>query len=82
MHPIALFDKRNEDEVRRVEEAEKEIVSEALALGGTLSGEHGIGLTKKAYLPMEIGSAEMTIARGLKRVFDPSGILNPGKIFI
>lgn len=80
LHPIALFDKRNPDEVRRVEEAEKEIFAEAVALRGTLSGEHGIGLSKRAYLHLEYGPVEMRIARGLKNLFDPANILNPGKI--
>lgn len=80
LHPIAMLDKRNPDEVRRAEEAEGEIISHALALGGTLSGEHGIGLAKKDFMPMEYGHTEMRIARGLKKLFDPNNLLNPGKI--
>lgn len=80
LHPTAMLDKRNPDEVRRAEEAEGEIISHALALGGTLSGEHGIGLVKKDFMPMEYGRTEMRIARGLKTLFDPNNMLNPGKI--
>ena len=50
----------------------------ALALGGTLSGEHGIGIAKKRFLGMEFSQASLEIMRGIKRVFDPDNILNPG----
>jgi glycolate oxidase len=59
----------------------KELFSEVLALGGTISGEHGIGITKKPYLAMEIKPAELGLMKDIRRVFDPKGILNPGKIF-
>jgi glycolate oxidase len=67
-------------------EAKKPIVTaaifvEALRLGGTLSGEHGIGVTKKAYMPLMFSVADLAIMRGVKAVFDPKGLLNPGKIF-
>jgi glycolate oxidase len=52
-----------------------------LALGGTLSGEHGIGITKAPYLPLEFDDTSLEIMRGIKRAFDPLNILNPGKIF-
>ena len=58
-----------------------EIFSYAVELGGTISGEHGIGLTKKSFLPSAIGEINVRVLRELKRVFDPKGILNPGKIF-
>ena len=50
-------------------------------LGGTLSGEHGIGVTKAAYLPLEQSTDLMAIQRQIKQVFDPKGLLNPGKIY-
>ena len=50
-------------------------------LGGTLSGEHGIGVSKAAYLPLEQGPELVALQQDLKRAFDPSGLLNPGKIF-
>lgn len=80
LHPIPLFDKRNPDDVTRVDEIEREIFTEAVALGGTLSGEHGIGMAKQAFMSLEYGPTEMRIARGLKRLFDPANILNPNKV--
>ena len=53
----------------------------AVELGGTLSGEHGVGVTKQPWLGIEVGEREMALMLALKRVFDPKGILNPGKIF-
>jgi glycolate oxidase len=80
LHPILLFDARKPDELRREEEAEKEIFAAALELNGTITGEHGIGLTKLAYLPWEFEPPVMEITRRLKATFDPQNILNPGKI--
>ena len=54
---------------------------ETIALGGTLSGEHGIGVTKAAFLPLEQSEGLIELQKGLKRVFDPKELLNPGKIF-
>ncbi len=81
LHPTFLTDERNQDEMHRVEEAFKEIFAEAIRLGGTITGEHGIGLAKKSFLPKFAGDAQMRVMRELRRVLDPSGILNPGKIF-
>lgn len=67
--------------VEKAERAVEEIFRAALAAGGTLSGEHGIGNTKSKYLSMEIQPREMALMRELKRLFDPKNILNPGKIF-
>lgn len=63
-----------------VPEMIRAIFSLTVSLGGRISGEHGIGLTQKAYLPLALSDAEIRIIRDLKRVFDPLGILNPGKI--
>jgi glycolate oxidase len=65
----------------KAEEAVKEIFAESLRLGGTMSGEHGIGLTKAPYLGMELADAAMATMKKVKQLFDPNGILNPGKIF-
>jgi glycolate oxidase len=81
LHPTFLTDERNQDEMRRVEEAFKEIFAEAIRLGGTITGEHGIGVAKKSFLPQFAGNASMRVMRELKRAFDPENILNPGKIF-
>ncbi len=79
LHPLILFDQRDEAEKRRVEEATKEIFREALSLGGTLSGEHGIGLAKKPFLQLEFDPVAMSITKRIKESLDPKGILNPGK---
>jgi glycolate oxidase len=79
LHPCVMFDKRDADEQARVDAAFDEIVEEALALGGTLSGEHGIGLSKARFMRLEFDSVAMNVMKGIKDYFDPLGILNPGK---
>jgi glycolate oxidase len=81
LHPTFLTDERNKDEMRRVEEAFHEIFEEAIRLGGTITGEHGVGLAKKGFLPKFAGAAQMRVMRELRRALDPRGILNPGKMF-
>jgi glycolate oxidase len=81
LHPTFLTDERNTDEMHRVEEAFKEIFAEAIRLGGTITGEHGIGVAKKSFLPQFAGQAQMRVMRELKRALDPNHILNPGKMF-
>src|SRR5271156_2828996 len=81
LHPTFLTDERNHEEMHRVEEAFKEIFDEAVRLGGTITGEHGVGLAKKSFLPKFLGDAQMRVSRELRRILDPNGILNPGKMF-
>jgi glycolate dehydrogenase FAD-linked subunit len=81
LHPTFLTDERNKDEMHRVEEAFKEIFNEAIRLGGTITGEHGVGVAKKSILPKFAGDAQMRVMRELRRTLDPNGILNPGKLF-
>ncbi len=81
LHPTFLTNERNQDEMHRVEEAFKEIFDEAIRLGGTITGEHGIGLAKKNFLPKFAGEAQMRVMRKLRRILDPNEILNPGKMF-
>jgi glycolate oxidase len=81
LHPTFLTDERNEDEIHRVHEAFKEIFNEAIRIGGTITGEHGIGLAKKEFLPKFAGDAQMRVMRELRKSLDPKGILNPGKMF-
>jgi FAD/FMN-containing dehydrogenase len=66
--------------MKRIGPIEEAIFEGALALDGTLTGEHGIGLSKRAYLSLELKGRELAISRDIKRAFDPNGILNPGKI--
>ncbi|WP_051840492.1 FAD-binding oxidoreductase [Streptomyces sp. NRRL F-5126] len=80
-HPIVCFDPQNEDEVRRAEEAFDEIMALGLRLGGTITGEHGVGVLKKDWLARELGPVELELQRQIKRAFDPLGLLNPGKLF-
>lgn len=81
LHPTFLTDERNHEEMERVEKAMVEIFDYAVKLGGTITGEHGVGLAKKAFLPKAIGCSSLNLMKALKRTLDPDGILNPGKIF-
>ncbi len=81
LHPTILTDERDADEMGRVEQAVGEIFQAALRLGGTVSGEHGIGFSKAHFLPMEMGPGAMGMMRAIKTALDPKGILNPGKMF-
>ena len=81
LHPTFLTDERNTEEMHRVEQAFKEIFEEAVRLGGTITGEHGVGLAKKGFLPGFLGDAQMKIMRELRKALDPNRILNPGKMF-
>lgn len=80
LHPTFLTDERNADEIHRVHEAFTEIFDKAIELGGTITGEHGIGLAKKDFLPKMAGEVGMEVYRRLKHAFDPNGILNPEKV--
>ena len=81
LHPTFLTNEKNSAEMARVEKAMGEIFDQAVSLGGTITGEHGVGLAKKAFLPRAIGDASLGLMRQLKRTLDPDNILNPGKIF-
>lgn len=81
IHVNVLIDKRKPSEVEKAQAAVKEIFQSALDLGGTLSGEHGIGITKAPYLPLELGDMGVEVMKRIKKAFDPNNILNPGKIF-
>lgn len=81
LHPTATTDARDHDEIRRVEQAFEEIFTAAIELGGTITGEHGVGIVKAPYLEWKIGEAGVDVMKGIKQAFDPLGILNPGKIF-
>lgn len=77
---VMVADKKDEAQVRRGHDAITEIFKAAVDLGGTLSGEHGIGLSKAEFMPLAFSAAEMELFRAIKRAFDPKGILNPGKM--
>jgi len=81
LHPIILYDERDPDEKKRAEAATADIFQAALELGGTLSGEHGIGLSKAPFFSMEHSNPETEVMRKIKNALDPNNILNPGKIW-
>jgi glycolate oxidase len=78
LHPLIMTDLRDEDEMARVDKALDELYEAAIGMGGTLSGEHGIGIAKDRFMSMEFSERAIQIMRGIKRVFDPNNILNPG----
>ncbi|MDO9085272.1 MAG: FAD-linked oxidase C-terminal domain-containing protein [Anaerolineaceae bacterium] len=82
LHPNILFDKRDPEQWKAVEQMVAEIFDAALSVGGTLSGEHGVGVLKRPYLEKALGPISVTVQRSIKQALDPQNILNPGKMFI
>jgi glycolate oxidase len=80
-HPVVCFDPTDPDATRRARDSFDAIMALGLDLGGTITGEHGVGLLKKDWLARELGPVSLELHRGIKQVFDPLGILNPGKVF-
>ncbi|MFB6616422.1 FAD-binding oxidoreductase [Streptomyces sp. NPDC085524] len=80
-HPIVCFDPADEDETRRARESFGEIMALGLSLGGTITGEHGVGVLKKEWLARELGPVGLEMQQAVKAAFDPQGLLNPGKLF-
>jgi glycolate oxidase len=78
LHPLIMTDLRDADEMARIDRALDELFEAAIAMGGTLSGEHGIGIAKDRFMEMEFSPEALALMRGIKRVFDPDNILNPG----
>jgi glycolate oxidase len=81
LHPTFLTDERDAAEMARVHRALAAIVERTLALGGTITGEHGVGVAKKAWLRKQLGDDSYDLMRQIKHTLDPRGLLNPGKIF-
>jgi glycolate oxidase len=81
LHPTFLTDERDAGEMDRVHRAFDAIMTRTLELGGTITGEHGVGLAKKPWLRQQMGDASFALLRDVKRTLDPQGLLNPGKIF-
>jgi glycolate oxidase len=79
IHTNIMFD---ETDLPKAETAVKEIFAATLRLGGSITGEHGIGLSKAAYLPMELGPDAIAAMKRIKQALDPNNIMNPGKIFL
>jgi glycolate oxidase len=79
LHPTVVYDATDPVQSTAAHEAFAALLREALRLGGTLSGEHGVGVLKQPYLDLQLGSAERALMRRVKDAFDPLGILNPGR---
>jgi len=81
LHPTCLADIRDQDEMERVEKAFAEIFQKAIELGGTITGEHGVGMAKAPYLEWKLGKPGIGVMNAIKNALDPNHILNPGKVF-
>ena len=81
IHPIVLFDERDADQCERVEAVNMEILRACAEAGGTITGEHGIGVEKMDYMPLIFNSQDLAVMATVKDIFNPSGLCNPGKIF-
>ncbi|WP_163102143.1 glycolate oxidase subunit GlcD [Peribacillus alkalitolerans] len=81
LHPTCPTDVRDHEEMERVEAAFAEIFETAIKLGGTITGEHGVGMMKAPYLEWKLGAEGMAVMRAIKSSFDPNNIMNPGKVF-
>jgi glycolate oxidase len=81
LHPTVLTDERNTEEMERVHRAFDSIMKRTVELGGTITGEHGVGLAKKPWLRQQMGDASYLLMKKVKQSLDPKGLLNPGKIF-
>lgn len=82
LHPNYMVDERDEEEMKRMEASLMEIFEATLALGGSITGEHGIGIKRKHLLPRKAGEAAVATMRAIKKALDPNNVLNPGKIFL
>jgi glycolate oxidase len=82
IHVNIMIDKKIPGEIEKAEKAIEDVFKGALELGGTMSGEHGVGIAKAAYIPLEITPVAAEYMKAIKRALDPNNILNPGKIFL
>ena len=80
LHPNILFDRHDAAELERVERASREIMKLCVSVGGTITGEHGVGVDKRAYMDLVHNEVELDMLRRVRAVFDPDGLLNPGKV--
>jgi glycolate oxidase len=81
LHPLILFDARDPEQFRRVVAASDEIIKFCLEMGGSITGEHGVGMEKDRLMPLLFSEAELDLMRRVRDAFNPKGLLNPGKIF-
>ncbi len=80
LHPLICFDSRSPDDVRRVKEAGRELMETCVRAGGSITGEHGVGLDKRDFLPLIFSENDMAAMLRVRAAFDPTGLCNPGKI--
>lgn len=81
LHPTVATDARDHEEMERVEAAFEDIFAKAIELGGTITGEHGVGMMKAPYLEWKLGAEGIAAMKAIKLAFDPNNIMNPGKVF-
>ncbi len=81
LHPCILFDERKEEEVKRALLASNDIIRKCVEMGGSVTGEHGVGLEKREFMPFMFSDEALDVMKKIKKVFDPAGTWNPGKIF-
>ena len=80
LHPLICYDDRDPDELERAKRANEELLAACIALGGSVTGEHGVGADKAKNLPLQYADADLNFMYGTRRVFDPDGIMNPTKL--
>jgi len=81
LHPLILFDANDPEQLKRTEAFAAEVLEKCVAVGGTITGEHGVGVEKIDQMCVQFGAPELEAFHAVKRVFDPKGLLNPGKMF-
>lgn len=81
LHPTCMTDERDAAEMERVERAFDEIFETAIRLGGTITGEHGVGIAKMNHLELKVGRGSLELMKRIKQAFDPNNVMNPGKMF-
>jgi glycolate oxidase len=81
LHPLILYNANDEDEARRAEQAGAEILKLCVAVGGCLTGEHGVGIEKRDLMGVQFTPADLSVQMRIRSVFDPLWLLNPGKVF-
>jgi len=82
LHPLIMFDgSKGEAEVERVKEAGREILMKCLEVGGSITGEHGVGMEKNCYMPLQYSPVDLATMMRVRDAFDPLGLSNPGKVF-
>jgi glycolate oxidase len=80
LHPLLMFDNRDQEQSRCVLKAGEEILSKCAEMGGSITGEHGVGIEKNEMMPLIFSADDLEMMRQLKAAFNPSGLLNPGKV--